>query len=173
MNFAKFLGTPFLTEHLRWLLLVIFRRNITQWTQYCILLLLVFKNIFVKSHPSLNVFLKVRVFENFEKIPKALCHLSGMSMGWLAFVSFLIVKSYFFLSSFHVGSGCFSATAFYDAVRVARRVFDIGVSIFCILSPGSFMVSITRDLIILKANLKGFFNFLVLERNLWRSWKSS
>lgn len=92
-----------------------------------------------------------------------------MIMEWLALLWFLIVKSYFFLSSFHVGSGCYSATAFYDAVRVAKRVFDIGVSIVCILSSQCFMVSIPRYQIILKTNLKVSCNFLVPERNLRKS----
>lgn len=33
-----------------------------------------------------------------------------------------------FLLSFHVGSGCYDASAFGTAVSAARSVFDLGVS---------------------------------------------
>lgn len=37
-------------------------------------------------------------------------------------------KSSFLLHSFHVGSGCYDASAFGTAVSAARSVFDLGVS---------------------------------------------
>jgi len=37
-------------------------------------------------------------------------------------------KSSFLLHSFHVGSGCYDASAFGTAVLAARSVFDLGVS---------------------------------------------
>lgn len=37
-------------------------------------------------------------------------------------------KVVLFLLSFHVGSGCYDASAFGTAVSAARSVFDLGVS---------------------------------------------
>ena len=38
------------------------------------------------------------------------------------------MKSFAFLCSFHVGSGCYDAGAYATAVSAARSVFDLGVS---------------------------------------------
>ena len=40
--------------------------------------------------------------------------------------SILLIMSWFFIPSFHVGSGCYDATAFSAAVASARTVFDMG-----------------------------------------------
>ena len=39
--------------------------------------------------------------------------------------------------SFHVGSGCYDASLFYEAVKSAKNVFDQGVSLFSCLSSSS------------------------------------
>ena len=37
-------------------------------------------------------------------------------------------RSFYYLCSFHVGSGCYDASAYATAVSAARSVFDLAVS---------------------------------------------